>query len=180
MNGLAGGDYSVEAIFVDNSKLAWAESVDRSNQQSTLLSDPVPLGNIRVIAETNKIRFFPFSVVRGEGAYLIGEDGRRILDLSGTWGAATLGYAHEAVVEAVRRAAGEMALEDSLSYLVRLVDDSDTEVRLAAVWALGQIGGKPAAQALARVLKSDNPALREAAQEALQEVAFSANPLNTI
>ena len=32
----------------------------------------------RVIADTNKIRFFPFSVVRGEGAYLIGEDGRRI------------------------------------------------------------------------------------------------------
>src|SRR5437879_5539290 len=25
----------------------------------------------RVIADTNKIRFFPFSVVRGEGAYLI-------------------------------------------------------------------------------------------------------------
>ena len=78
------------------------------------------------------------------------------------------------------RAAGEMALEDSLSYLVRMVDDSDTEVRLAAVWALGQIGGKPAAQALARVLKSNDPALREAAQEALQEVAFSANPLNII
>ena len=54
MNGLAAGDYSVEAIFVDNSRLAWAKHVDPSNQQPTLLSDPVPLGNIRIIAETNR------------------------------------------------------------------------------------------------------------------------------
>jgi 4-aminobutyrate aminotransferase len=69
----------------------------------------------QVIADTNKIRFFPFSVVRGQGSYLIGEDGRRILDLSGTWGAATLGYAHEAVVEAVRRAVGDMASASNVS-----------------------------------------------------------------
>lgn len=69
----------------------------------------------RVIADTNKIRFFPFSVVRGQGSYLIGEDGRRVLDLSGTWGAATLGYAHGAVVEAVRRAVGDMASASNVS-----------------------------------------------------------------
>src|SRR5437763_490945 len=51
------------------------------------------------------------------------------------------------------RAAGEMAFEDALPLLVKLVDDHDLQVRLAAVWALGQIGGKPAAEALARALK---------------------------
>ncbi len=69
----------------------------------------------RVIADTNKIRFFPFSVVRGEGSYLVTEDGRRVLDLSGTWGAASLGYGHPAVVEAVRSAAGTMAGVSNIS-----------------------------------------------------------------
>ena len=69
----------------------------------------------RVIAETSKIRFFPFAVVRGEGSYLVAEGGRRILDLSGTWGAVTLGYAHPAVVEAVRRSVGDMASASNVS-----------------------------------------------------------------
>lgn len=78
------------------------------------------------------------------------------------------------------RAAGEMTLEDALPLLVRLVDDRDREVQLAAIWALGQLGGKPAAEALARVLKSNEPALRDAAREAIEEIAFSANPLTVI
>jgi len=77
-------------------------------------------------------------------------------------------------------AAGEMALEDALPQLTRMIEDGDTEVRLAVIWALGQIGGKPAAEALNRVIQEGNPAMREAAQEALQEIAFSANPLNPL
>lgn len=76
------------------------------------------------------------------------------------------------------RAAGEMTLEDALPFLVRMVDDSDTEVRLAAIWALGQIGGKPSVEALAPLVKSKEPALREAAREAMSEISFAANPVS--
>jgi len=51
--GLAAGDYSLEAIFIDNSRQAWSEAVDPGNQRSTLLSHPVPVGNVRVLAPAN-------------------------------------------------------------------------------------------------------------------------------
>ncbi|MGD8291970.1 MAG: aspartate aminotransferase family protein [Desulfobacterales bacterium] len=66
------------------------------------------------IAAIQKLRFFPHSIVTGEGCYLIEEDGRRLLDLSASWGAASLGYGHpavqEAVANAVRRQAGASIL----------------------------------------------------------------------
>jgi 4-aminobutyrate aminotransferase len=69
----------------------------------------------RAIAAANKVRFYPLSVVCGEGRYLITEDGRRILDFSGTWGAAGLGYGHPAVVAAVSRAVRDMASASNVS-----------------------------------------------------------------
>jgi hypothetical protein len=42
------GDYSLEALFVDNSKRAWFETTRSGGDQSTLLSAPVSLGRIKV------------------------------------------------------------------------------------------------------------------------------------
>ncbi len=42
------GDYSLEALFVDNSKRAWFETTSGGGGDSTLLSPPVSLGHIKV------------------------------------------------------------------------------------------------------------------------------------
>ena len=47
----------------------------------------------------------PFFVARADGAHLVDEDGRRLLDYVQSWGASILGHAHPVVVDAVQRAA---------------------------------------------------------------------------
>jgi glutamate-1-semialdehyde 2,1-aminomutase len=49
----------------------------------------------------------PLLIERGEGAYVWDANGRRYLDLISAWGAAPLGHARAAVVEAVRAAAAD-------------------------------------------------------------------------
>lgn len=65
-------------------------------------------------------------------------------------------------------AAREMGEEDALERLIELAqDDLDTQVRLAAVEAIGAIGGSRAIRALKRFMASDDEALVEAATEAM-------------
>lgn len=56
------------------------------------------------IADVQKLRFFPQAVVGGKGAVLYTDDGRDVIDFSATWGAASLGYGHPALVAAVTSA----------------------------------------------------------------------------
>lgn len=71
------------------------------------------------------------------------------------------------------RAAGELELRGSVGELTELLDDSQIEVQRTAIWALGQIGGKPAQRALERFRKAtDDEDLARAADEALEYLVF--------
>jgi len=69
----------------------------------------------RTMSSLQNLRFFPLAVVGGAGSYLRGDDGRRLLDLSASWGAASLGHAHPALRTAVDRAMGDQAGASTLS-----------------------------------------------------------------
>lgn len=72
------------------------------------------------------------------------------------------------------RAVGELGEEGRplLPALLPLVDDEDTEIALAAIWALGQVGGPSARRLLERLARSKDASRRQAADEALEELAF--------
>jgi HEAT repeat protein len=87
---------------------------------------------------------------------------------------AALGSASPALRYEAARAAGEMAEEARtlIPRLASMIDDSDSEVALAAIWALGQIGGDAARRALQRIRKSRDEARSQAAEEALEELSL--------
>jgi acetylornithine/succinyldiaminopimelate/putrescine aminotransferase len=55
----------------------------------------------------------PFEPVRGEGAYLITESGRKVLDLYGGHAVAALGYGHPALTEAISQQAKRMVFQSN-------------------------------------------------------------------
>lgn len=76
------------------------------------------------------------------------------------------------------RAAGDLLIEDAVPKLVTMTADPDEEVRLMAIWALGEIGGLQAKATLSNLLESQNESVRDAAEEALEELRFNENPLD--
>ena len=72
------------------------------------------------------------------------------------------------------RAVGEMG-EDAqqlLPKLTPLLNDGDSEVAFAAIWALGQVGGSSAERLLKQIAKSEDEARRQAARDALDELSL--------
>jgi len=69
-------------------------------------------------------------------------------------------------------AVGEYAEEGRslLPKLTPLLNDSDSEVSFAAIWALGQVGGENAKRLLQQIRKGGDEARRQAASEALEEL----------
>ena len=67
------------------------------------------------LSRLQNLRFFPLAVTDGEGVELIAEDGRRLLDLSASWGAVSLGHGHPALRAAVDAALASQAGASILS-----------------------------------------------------------------
>ena len=78
-----------------------------------------------VLSKLQKLRFFPLSVTGGQGSYLIDGNGRKLLDLSASWGAVSLGHSHPALIDAVTKALSNQAGASVLSAT------SETAVSLA-------------------------------------------------
>jgi len=77
------------------------------------------------------------------------------------------------------RACGELQLREAAKDVAEMTEDVDANIRLMAIWSLGQIGGNLARKTLQRCTRSDDQATREAAEEALQELEFYYGDLGT-
>jgi HEAT repeat protein len=71
------------------------------------------------------------------------------------------------------RAAGELELLDTVPDLIELIEDANDEVRRAAIWSLGQLGGDVAKQVLGDLLDSSEESQEaQLVQDALDNLAF--------
>jgi HEAT repeat protein len=76
-------------------------------------------------------------------------------------------------------ACGELEDERAVPSLIKLAnEDDDIDVRMAAIQALGKIGSLSARECLKLCLESYNDAVKEAAEEALQNIDASDDPLS--
>jgi HEAT repeat protein len=69
-------------------------------------------------------------------------------------------------------ACGKLQLSEAVPKLEELVEDVDSEVQEAVLWALGQIGGDKARAILMHYCGAENEATRAAAEAALEELEF--------
>ncbi len=76
-------------------------------------------------------------------------------------------------------ACGELEDDRAVPSLIKLAnEDEDIDVRMAAIQSLGKIGSLSARECLKLCLESHNDAVKEAAEEALQKMDASSDPLS--
>lgn len=113
--------------------------------------------DLKALSTMSHLRFFPQAVVGGEGSYLVGDDGRRLLDFSASWGAASLGHAHPSVREAVNGALSSQAGASLLSTAtLPAVELAERLLSLAPARAAGRVwlghSGSDANETVARAV----------------------------
>ena len=69
-------------------------------------------------------------------------------------------------------ASGNLTLREAVPTLTRLLDDADPQIRDAAIWSLGQVGGDQAKQVLLAALDDADEDTAAALEEALAEQAL--------
>jgi HEAT repeat protein len=70
------------------------------------------------------------------------------------------------------RAAGELEIEEATPALSKMGEDSDRQVREAAIWSLSQVGGPDARKMLKRLLRQAEPDEREFVLDAIDNLDF--------
>ena len=75
-------------------------------------------------------------------------------------------------------ACGELGEEEMIPDLLPLLKDEDLQVRLSSINALGAIGGSLAKKALKACLKSEDDVVSQTAEEALESMDSTDDPLN--
>src|SRR3954452_20900361 len=78
-----------------------ARTASAPNRSGTVRAVTLIERDARAVAGIEKLRFFDVAAVGGRGSRLRSEDGRELLDLSASWGAASLGNASPDVAAAV-------------------------------------------------------------------------------
>lgn len=152
------------------------------------VNDPEELAQVRARA-VESIAYLDLDQVRGIIDRAYNEDSRLMQASAifamgrsgdGYWADTVLRELESAEPEArfeAAHAAGELQLAAAVPALIGFLDENDRELQEMAVWALGQIGGEQAKDALEAILASDNDPLFEAADEALAELMLGASPL---
>ena len=80
---------------------------------------------------------------------------------------------NETVYEAIT-ACGHIQLQDCVQEIGELTLSEDSEIQLAAIWALGEIGGKRSFEILSRLSETiEDEAGRDAIDTALDAASFS-------